>query len=366
MIKAQEFSNRLMAWSQANQKLNEWSERHPVTSEVDDGGREEFVELRRKLYQSEWHLVSSGARREVWEAGTPHWLGDDERHVLENLRSSVTDLNFSRDGYFADAPAGSVNAWWFLPYAVWVGNLPSQRGAAAQQLEMVLERTLEGFKTHLQPQMVQAFDEGLKGMSDFEGCQMAIFQTFDATVLRDFPLPSLHYSQWEPDSQRAVLFNVADPSPYRKGCIAFYFQGPDYANVAMMRDVVHQVALEGLADINGPDIQFGVLQSRSLATESAELLAWDMWGESITGDELMPGATHRDIRLKVFQQAGRPRTLLAHYREMKGEDVLNEGTFKCELFESDMLFDALEVFIECTRPEIHWSVERIDVSPNGG
>lgn len=366
MTKAEEFSNRLMAWSQANQRLNEWIERHPVSAEPEEGDREEFVDLRRKAYLSEWNLLSAGARREVWETTIPGWFTEEQRYGLLNLQASVKDLNFSREGLNSGpgGKAGSVTAWWFIPYSLWVGKLPPHPRAASQQIELALGQGLKAFHEKLQPLFMSAFDESLAGMEDFNASKMSIFHAFDAEELRDFPLPSLHFSQWDPESQRAIAFNVNNPSPYRKGCVAFYFQGSDYQSVAMMRDVVHEVALENLRAINGPDIQFGVLQAREQATEAAELLQWDMWAESVTGDALLPGATHREIQMKVFQKNGRPGSIVARYQDMKNEAVLHENLFECQLFEPDMLFDALEVFIDCSRPEIRWSLERIDVPPN--
>jgi hypothetical protein len=367
MNKAQEFSTKLLAWVQAHQHLNEWVDRFPEGKAVEED-REEFVRLRRRYYRAEWELVSLGASREVWEKSVPHWFNEQQRVALDNLRASVKDLNFSSQALLPDAlpKSGSINGWWFIPYSMWVGHLPAHPVAAFKQLEVTMDRCLMDFRNKLQPRLVEGFEESLQGMEDVHAYQMAIFHTFNASVLRDFPLPSLHFNEWAHEAKVAIQFRVEDPSPYRAGCIAFYLQGMSYEDVAMMRDVIHDIAQEHLPEINSKDIQFGVLQAREQATEEAELMQWDMWAEAVTGDALMAGATHRSVDLKVLQEKGSPRRLLARYRDLRNGEVLHENLFGCEIYRSNMLFHALEIFVECSRPELVWSVERIEASPNLG
>ncbi len=373
MTPKEKLFNRLMAWSKANQNINEWIERHPVTPHGDGGDRDEFIELRRRFYQAEWDLMSLSPNREALARATPDWMGTDEREVLYSLRSAMADLNFSAERYTSSeaddsAPAGSVNAWWFIPYVVWVGH-PARGRTTSDPTYALLQETIATFRKTVLPSVGEAIKEELGGAEDFGGCQMHAYMNMDANVLRDFPLPGLPFEEWSPEDQALLQFKSGSSSPFRKGCVGFFFQGTDYQSVAMMRDLVREVAISHLDDLNSQNVQFGALLPRLEATQEAELIQWDMWVDGLLSDPLAAGASERVVALRVFQENAIPKGVVAFFQDRRADDsVVHEGQFQCQLFTPQMLVQAFDGLMESPRTDLRWSIEKIemaDSSPNG-
>lgn len=354
-----ELSRRLSEWLSSRRKVMDWVARHEDSNP--DAEVAQYVELRDHSYDCEWNLLSLGARKELWEKLLEN-ESDMDREEAMDLREMVPDLELVSGKQRAVEDGLYVSSWLFIPYAAWVG-LPraSVWAHPEDHARPMLDRVMGMFRDAAQTIIPQSISEEQQGSGKSFKATFQFVPGMDADRLRDFMLPPGSVEDWPEQDKDALDFRPDPTSPTRAGCVGVYLAAESYRTLALVRDIVRDMAMVIAKENQGPHLKVGPLLSRQSAISTAELMRWELWAERIAGLPLDEAANRRHITFTVERKNGKPCRLLAHVADLGGEDVWASEAFVCRVEDHDMIHHALHPFIECSRTDTTWSMQQIDL-----
>lgn len=355
-----ELSRLLNEWLSSRRKVMDWVSRHEdFATDVEVA---QYSELRNRCYDCEWDLLRLGARKEVWERLLESESDVDRDEALD-LRAGVADLEIVSGHQQAVKDGMSVSAWWFIPYAVWVG-LPrsSVWGHPSDHAKPMLDRVMGMFRDAAQTIIPERISEEQQGMGHTLKATFQFVPGMDADQLRDFMLPPGSLEDWPAQDRNRLEFTPDPTSPMRAGCVGVYLAADSYRTLALVRDIVRDMALTVAKQSHDPHLKLGPLMPRNIAVAEAELLRWELWADQAVSSSLSEPATSRHVSFTVERSNGAPARLLAHVADLNGSDVCESEAFACRVSTDEMLHHALNPFIESSRKDMTWSVGQVHLS----
>ena len=355
-----ELSRRLNEWFSSRRKMMDWVARHDDSNP--DVEVAQYSELRDRCYDCEWELLSLGARQEVWEKLLEN-ESDIDRDEAMDLRTAMPDLDIVSGRQRAFKDGLTVSTWWFIPYAVWVG-LPrnSAWGHPVDHAKPMLDRVTGLFRDAAQTVIPERISEEQQASGNTLKATFQFVPGINADKLREFMLPPGALEDWPVQDRNALEFIPDMTSPMRAGCVGVYLAANNYRSLALVRDMVRDMAMIVAQENHDPHLKLGPLMPRRMAVGEAELLRWELWTEQLMAAPLVAEAKHRHVSFTVERERGEPVRLLVHAADMDGQDVHASQRFECRVNSNEMLHHALNPFIESSRTDMDWSVRQLEMT----